>query len=150
MTALRIGELSAKTNCTAETIRYYEKEGLLPEPVRSEGNYRLYNDEHVERLQFIRHCRSLDMTLDEVKDLLVFRDAPDENCMQVSALLNKHIGHITQKIKGLQLLQHQLTHLLQQCDNTQTTANCGILNGLVHMPEQQVAPIEGHQHSYRS
>lgn len=150
MGTLRIGELSAKTNCTAETIRYYEKEGLLPAPVRSEGNYRLYNDEHVERLQFIRHCRSLDMTLEEVRDLLVFRDEPDENCIQVSALLTKHIGHIAQKIHGLQVLQHQLTHLLEQCDNTQTTANCGILNGLVNMPEQAFAPIEGHQHGYRS
>jgi DNA-binding transcriptional MerR regulator len=59
---LKIGELAKQTGCLVETIRYYEGEGLLLEPARSEGNYRLYTDIHIERLQFIRHCRSLDMT----------------------------------------------------------------------------------------
>jgi DNA-binding transcriptional MerR regulator len=62
-----------------ETIRYYEREGLLREPSRSEGNYRLYTDTHIERLQFIRHCRSLDMTLEEIRNLLRFRDSLEEN-----------------------------------------------------------------------
>ncbi|WP_354687858.1 MerR family transcriptional regulator, partial [Cupriavidus necator] len=60
---IRIGELAKRTDCEIVTIRYYEKEGLLPEPARSSGNFRLYGDVHVERLQLIRHCRSLDMTL---------------------------------------------------------------------------------------
>ena len=63
--SLKIGELAKQTGCLVETIRYYEREGLLLEPPRSEGNYRLYTDIHSERLQFIRHCRSLDMTLEE-------------------------------------------------------------------------------------
>lgn len=145
MTMLRIGELAEKTNCSAETIRYYEKEGLLAAPARSEGNYRLYNDQHMERVLFIRHCRSLDMTLDEVRDMLACQDKPNENCQQVSALLNKHIGHVAQKIKGLQILQQELQHLLKQCDNAQTTANCGILHGLTHLPEQAIAHIDCHQ-----
>jgi DNA-binding transcriptional MerR regulator len=73
------------------TIRYYEREGPLLEPARSEGNYRLYTDIHVERLQFIRHCRVLDMMLEEIRNLLGLRDAPDENCSEVNALLDEHI-----------------------------------------------------------
>ena len=84
--SLKIGELAKRTGCLVETIRYYEREGLLLEPARSEGNYRLYTDIHVERLQFIRHCRVLDMTLEEIRNLLRFRDAPDENCREVNAL----------------------------------------------------------------
>ncbi len=56
---IKIGELAKRTECQAETIRYYEKEGLLPQPSRSGGNYRLYDEEHIERLRFIRHCRTL-------------------------------------------------------------------------------------------
>ena len=63
---MKIGELAKRTGCPVETIRYYEREGLLPEPARSEGNYRQYTLAHVERLSFIRHCRSLDMTQDEI------------------------------------------------------------------------------------
>lgn len=69
---IKIGELAERTETTVETIRYYEKERLLPEPARSSGNYRLYNEEHMERLQFILHCRMLDMALDKVRLYLIF------------------------------------------------------------------------------
>src|SRR5690606_9458021 len=72
--ALKIGELALQTGSSVETIRYYEQQDLLPQAMRSASNYRLYGDEHVKRLQFIRHCRSLDMTLDEIRTLLSFRD----------------------------------------------------------------------------
>src|SRR3546814_7885206 len=86
-----IGGLAKRTESTVETIRYYEKEGLLPEPSRSDGNYRLYGEEHIERLRFIRHCRTLDMALDEVRTLLRSRDTPTEDCGDVNALLDEHI-----------------------------------------------------------
>ena len=76
---MRIGDLAQATLCPVETIRYYEREGLLPAPARSGGNYRLYGTQHVERLRFIRNCRSLDMTHDEIRTLLAFRDGPEEN-----------------------------------------------------------------------
>ncbi|MFZ1180971.1 MAG: Cd(II)/Pb(II)-responsive transcriptional regulator [Herbaspirillum sp.] len=133
MDILKIGELAARTDCPVETIRYYEREALLPEPVRSLGNYRLYGDTHVERLQFIRHCRALDMTLDEVRSLLRFRDAPAENCGEVNALLDKHIGHVAQRIRALKKLQGQLKMLRAQCDTAQAVEDCGILQGLVNM-----------------
>ena len=73
---VQIGELAKRSDCKVVTIRYYEKEGLLPEPLRSSGNYRLYDEGHLERLQFIRHCRSLDMSLEEIKTILGLRAAP--------------------------------------------------------------------------
>jgi len=72
---MKIGELAQRTNTPVETIRYYEREGLLAEPVRSEANYRVYEDAHAQRLSFIRHCRGLDMTLEEIRVLLRFKDA---------------------------------------------------------------------------
>jgi hypothetical protein len=72
------GELAGHTGSQVETIRYYEREGLPPAPARSESNYRLYGPTHVARPQFIRHCRSLDRTLGEIRRLLSFRDTPDE------------------------------------------------------------------------
>jgi Cd(II)/Pb(II)-responsive transcriptional regulator len=128
--SLKIGELAKRTGCLVETIRYYEREGLLLEPARSEGNYRLYTDIHVERLQFIRHCRVLDMTLEEIRNLLRFRDAPDENCSEVNALLDEHIEHVNNRIKELKFLQKNLRGLRSRCEQARTTKDCGILQSL--------------------
>ena len=76
---MKIGELAKLADCQVETVRYYEREGLLPAPARSGGNYRLYSSEHVERLTFIRNCRTLDMTLDEIRSLLALMDRPEGN-----------------------------------------------------------------------
>ncbi len=130
--ALKIGELAKRTGCPVETIRFYEQDGLLPEPARSQGNYRLYAEAHVERLQFIRHCRSLDMTLDEVRSLLRFRDAPEESCRNVDALLEKHIEQVDRRIAELQDLQGQLKALRSQCQSGHAVKDCGILQGLSH------------------
>lgn len=135
MDSLKIGELAARTDCPVETVRYYEREALLPAPTRSQGNYRLYGEAHVERLQFIRHCRSLDMTLDEVRSLLQFRDAPEQNCGEVNNLLDKHIGHVAHRISELKNLQLQLKKLRAQCDTAQATRDCGILQGLANMSD---------------
>ncbi len=128
--SLKIGEVARRTGCLVETIRYYEREGLLLEPARSKGNYRVYTDIHVERLQFIRHCRSLDMTLEEIRNLLRFRDAPDENCSEVNALLDEHIEHVSNRIKELRFLQKNLRALRSRCEHARTTKDCGILESL--------------------
>ena len=75
MPSLKIGELAERTDCQVESIRYYEQEKLLPEPARNRGNYRVYGEEHVERLSFIRNCRLLDMSLAQIRALLGFYDA---------------------------------------------------------------------------
>ncbi len=113
---LKIGELAEKTDCPVQTIRYYEREGLLPEPARTEGNFRLYGDAQLERLSIIRRCRSLDMTLDEIRTLLRFRDAPEENCAGVNTLLDTHIGHVSARIAELKALEMELKQLRQTCD----------------------------------
>ena len=128
--SLKIGELAKRTGCLVETIRYYEREGLLLEPARSVGNYRLYTNIHVERLQFIRHCRSLDMTLEEIRNLLRFRDAPDENCGEVNALLDEHIEHVSNRIKELRFLQKNLRGLRSRCEQARAIKDCGILQSL--------------------
>ena len=112
---MRIGELADATQTTVETIRFYEREGLLPAPARSTGNYRQYTPVHAERLAFIRHCRNLDMTMDEIRQLLRFRDAPEGDCGQVDALLDEHIEHVAQRIRELRKLERELRMLRARC-----------------------------------
>lgn len=127
---MRIGELASRTGCPIETIRYYERESLLPAPARTNGNYRLYDRNHVERLLFILHCRSLDMALDEIRILLRFRDAPERNCRGVNELLDEHIEHVDERIAQLTALQRQLKSLRRRCRTVQAAKDCGILGGL--------------------
>ena len=127
---LKIGELARRTNCPVETIRYYERERLLPPPARSEGNFRLYGAEHLARLSFIRRCRSLDMTLDEIRTLLRYRDSPSEVCQAVNELLDTHIDHVAARIAELKQLEEQLQSLRRQCDDSRQSRDCGILNAL--------------------
>jgi Cd(II)/Pb(II)-responsive transcriptional regulator len=101
MTQLTIGALAQRMQCQTETIRFYEREGLLPPPARSGGNYRLYGEPHLERLGFVRRCRSLDMTLDEIRLLLQLRDKPAQNCREVNAVLDEHIQHVAARIAQL-------------------------------------------------
>ena len=88
---------------------------LLPAPRRTENNYRLYGEEHIERLTFIRHCRSLDMALEEIRSLLRFKETPQENCEGVNELLEAHIGHVAERIRELKSLEKQLKTLRAQC-----------------------------------
>lgn len=127
---LKIGELAAQTGYTVEAIRYYERQGLLPAPARSGGNYRLYRGAHLERLQFIRHCRSLDMALDEIRSLLSFRDHPEQSCGAVNALLDKHIVEVADRIAQLRSLERQLLELRGLCKQVQTAGDCAILQCL--------------------
>ena len=127
---LKIGELADRTSCQVETIRYYERIGMLAPPTRSPNNYRTYGEDHVERLLFIRHCRALDMTLDEVRVLLDFRDRPDADCDGVNELLDKHIGHVVERIASLSALEQQLRDLRSQCRSADASKACGILHAL--------------------
>ena len=125
---LTIGKLGAQAGVKVPTIRYYEQIGILPEAERSAGNQRLYSRKALERLAFIRHCRSLDLTLDEIRALLRFQDAPLENCHAVNDVLDEHIEHVAQRIRDLRELQKELKSLREQCDGV--AAECGILDGL--------------------
>lgn len=129
---LKIGELAARTGCQAETIRYYEQRGLLEAPARTRSNYRVYGARHVERLTFIRRCRGLDMSLDEVQALLAFQDSPEQPCCGVNALLDQHIGALERKMAELAALHEALRELRAQCQNTVPMKACEILRSLGH------------------
>ena len=147
---VKIGELAKATNTKIETIRYYEREGLLTETLRTESNYRVYGAAHVNRLSFIRYCRRLDMTLDEIRILLKFKDSPDQNCSQVNELLDAHIGHVKARIKELKALEQQLKALQATCQDAQQASTCGILNELSTGSVQDQEAINGHVHGTHS
>jgi Cd(II)/Pb(II)-responsive transcriptional regulator len=127
---MKIGALAEATGTPVETIRFYEREGLLPPPARAENNYRLYLPAHVERLAFIRQCRNLDMTLDEIRALIQFREAPAQDCGEINTLLDEHIGHVVQRIRELRALEKDLKALRARCTSPNAVADCGILDGL--------------------
>ena len=140
---MKIGELAQATGTPVETIRFYEREQLLPAPARTLSNYRVYDAAQVDRLAFIRHCRSLDMTLDEIRVLLRFKDAPHETCGIVNELLDKHIGHVAERIRELQALERHLKSLREQCGQEQAAADCGILNELSDLSRGQRTRTRG-------
>lgn len=127
---MKIGELASTTGTDIQTVRFYEREGLLPAPARTAANYRVYTDQHVGRLAFIRHCRSLDMSLAEVRVLLQFKDAPQDDCNDVDALLDQHIGHVVQRIRELKALERELKQLRSRCGQAHEAKGCGILGQL--------------------
>lgn len=141
--SIKIGELAKKTGCLVETIRYYEREGLLSEPIRSDGNYRLYGNAHVERLRFIRQCRSLGMTLAQTRKLLNLRDAPEESCREVDTLIDEHICHVIDRIAEMKSLQKQLKELRNRCQRTEAVKNCQILQSLASPTESPSPPTCG-------
>lgn len=133
---VKIGELSKLTGCKTVTIRYYEKEGLLKSSERTEGNYRLYDDDDIERLRFIRHCRQHGISLAEIRDLLAFRDRPTANCDWINSLIDKHIAEVEKQIKDLEHLRWHLENLRHKCSGGKK-GECGILENLSHCEECQ-------------
>ena len=127
---MKIGELAAATDTAVETIRFYERERLIAEPARSEANYRQYGPAHVQRLAFIRRCRSLDMSLEEVRILLRYLDRPAADCGEVNAVLDEHIEHVALRVRELKLLEKQLRELRAHCSSQRKGQPCGILEQL--------------------
>lgn len=127
---MKIGELAKKTGCKVVTIRYYEKEGLLRAPERNSGNYRLYGQEDLDRLEFIRHCRRHGMQLGDIKNLLTLRDHPERDCTWVSDLLGSHIDNVQAQIHSLEHLKSHLEALRSRCSGGHSGATCGIMQGL--------------------
>ncbi len=127
---MKIGELALATACEVETIRYYERAGLLPEPARSDGNYRVYADAHLERLRFIRRCRALDMSLDEIRQLLELSQSTDGRCDAVDGLIRAHLEHVEIRMRELRELKKQLRALVDGCAESGALPDCGVLRGL--------------------
>ena len=131
---MQIGELARKAECEVETIRYYEREGLLPAPARSQSGYRQYDVTMLGELQFIRHCRFLGISLAEIRTLQAYRAEPQQECCAVNQLLDQHLARLYQQIGSLQQLAQQLEQLRQRCQTSSTVADCAILQGLTQHP----------------
>ncbi len=130
-TTMRIGELGAAAGVDIETIRYYEKAGLLPDPARSANGYRAYGPAHLERLAFIRHCRALDIPLADVKRLLEFVAHPDADCGDIDRLIDAQLVRVQARLKSMQALERQLASLRGRCGASHVAGECGILHELV-------------------
>ncbi len=124
-----IGALSEMTGVNIETIRYYERIGLVPAPPRSEGRHRLYEETHRQRLIFIRRGRELGFSLNEIRDLLGLTRGHHLTCGEVKALTERHIADIRAKVRDLKKLDHVLSDLAAKCHGTRVPA-CPILDAL--------------------
>lgn len=127
--AFTIGGLSKKTGVNIETIRYYEKIGVMPKPQRSEGGNRLYDTEQVKRLSFIRRSRELGFSLDEIRELLKLVDEKTFTCAEIAALSQKHLDDIRAKIKDLRKIERHMKDMLAQCSRDHTP-DCAIIDVL--------------------
>ena len=127
---MMIGELAQTAGCDVQTVRFYERERLLDKPQREASGYRRYTEADLRRLQFIRHCRSLDIPLPEVRELLELATAPVQSCGQVNALLDTHITTVKQRLKSLRALDKQLVALRGQCDGS-AAQSCAILESFM-------------------
>jgi Cd(II)/Pb(II)-responsive transcriptional regulator len=134
---MKIGELASASGTPVDTIRYYEREGLIAAPGRTGSNYRQYQPADLERLLFIRHCRNLDMSLHEVRELLRVRDNPTADPHAADRVLDEHIHHVSQRIRELRALERQLKALRARCAHgTPDEDACGVLAGLSESAEE--------------
>ena len=132
---MKIGELAIRAGCDVQTVRYYEREGLLEAPGREESGYRRYADKHLARLRFIRHCRSLDIPLAEVRQLIECADAPRQSCERVNSLLDQHIAHVQRRLQALKVLERQLVALRRECKGADDERSCAILASFMSTPD---------------
>lgn len=128
---MKISELSQATGVDVDTIRYYEKSGLMPAPAREANGYRSYGPAHLERLAFVRHCRALDMPLADVQRLLDVVDGAPDRQGDIDALIDGQLKRVRARLKSLRALERQLAQLRERCDADHATHECGILHELV-------------------
>jgi MerR family mercuric resistance operon transcriptional regulator len=126
---MQIGQLSKKTGCNIETIRYYEKRGLLPSPPRTAGGYRLYDPDHLKRLTFVMRSRDLGFSMAEIEKLLSLVDEHQLTCHDMHQQTLAHVGDIQSKIADLKRLERVLTEIASKCSDG-TVPECPIIDAL--------------------
>lgn len=129
---MRIGELAELARVDVQTVRYYEREGLMDAPPRTNSGYRSYGPAHLRRLNFVRHCRSLDMSLADVRQLVDLAGNRDVSCELVDNLVQAHLDRVRAKRSALQALEQKLEALRSQCGSGHRVADCGILEELIN------------------
>lgn len=132
---MKIGELAAASDTAVETIRYYEREKLLPAPARTSSNYRQYTHTHLERLAFIRHCRALDMSLADIRQLIALMINPLSDGAEIDALVQAQLIRVQNRLRSLQALEKQLRTLQNCCASSgqgqHLSAECPVLHELL-------------------
>lgn len=127
---LKIGDLARATGTKVVTIRYYEKIGLLGAPDRSAGNYRSYDAAALARLRFIRRCRNLGFSLDQIRELLDLSSDVARPCAEVDRITATHLADVERKIADLNALARELRQIGAACDGGGTISNCRILDAI--------------------
>jgi len=122
-----IGELSKRTGVKVPTIRYYEQEGLLNAPVRTQGNQRRYFQGDLERLGFIRHCRDLGLPMPAIRDLIELSLHPDKPCSQANRIAADQLKSVRQRIRHLKKLEGELKRIAASCEGGHTVTECNVL-----------------------
>ncbi|WP_033075411.1 MerR family transcriptional regulator [Sphingopyxis sp. MWB1] len=126
---MKIGQLSRATGTHIETIRYYERIGLLPEPGRTAANYRSYSDAHRARLRFVRHSRELGFTIEEIRSLLDLSDHPARDCGEADRIASIHLEQVEAKIAQLEALRDELRRIVGRCRGGQA-GDCRVIEAL--------------------
>ena len=134
-----IGVLSKRTSCNIETIRYYERRGLLPVPARSPGRYRLYASQHLERLHFIRRARALGFSLNEVRTLLRLAEGRKRPCAEVRVVAAAHLDDVRSKLADLRTMERVLTQTVAQCRDGRRS-DCPLIEALSREEPARDAP----------
>ena len=137
--SLRIGEVARLSGCSPETIRHYEKVGLLEAPLRSSSGYRVYDIDAVDRLGFIRHGRELGLDLCTIGKVLALADDPDADCRAVDGIASKHLHQIEARIASLQQLAGELRAMVSQCRGGRV-AECRIIEALFRRGSEISSP----------
>ncbi len=128
-TGIMRAQLARKTGCNLETIRYYEKVGLLPKPPRSANGYRVYPPDLVGRLQFVMSARDLGFSMKEIRSLLSLTDTGAQTCAEVMATTQTHLSAVKRRISDLERIKETLEGTLAQCTGT-NAPQCAILDAL--------------------
>ena len=138
-TELSAGRLAKAADVNVETLRYYEKRGLLPDPPRKASGYRIYPPSAVERLKFIKGAQTLGFTLAEIQDLLDMRLDTDANRADVRQSARKKVAYIREKITALEAMEQALNTLISQCHGDGSTADCPILEAIPTFDTQSMS-----------
>lgn len=126
---MKIGELARRAGSTSETIRYYERIGLLPRPDRTDSNYRDYSERDAERLAFIRHARGLGFELRAIRSLVDLAEDPSRDCGEIDAIASRHLLAVEVKMDRLERLREELSRMVSLCRGGRV-ASCSILAAL--------------------
>jgi len=130
ITTYKIGEVARRADVNKETVRYYEKRKLIPEPDRRRSGYRIFTQRHIDQIKFVKRAQELGFTLSEIKELLELRLDEETSCSEIREEAQQKYQDVTQKIKDLRQIQDTLVDLIDSCSEGGPIADCPILNAI--------------------